>query len=389
MFDEDKINELLRGASPKKKASSSKKKPPEAKKITKKKEAEQSEISNPKAEGELTPESLQEMGTMMVSGARTESATVRQSTQKEKTVSIKNIQKRQEYIHERKLAEDRLRRLKQAEKRIEELERERKEATRQITEDQTATVQQMQRELERNTAIFAEQQTRMEDIISQQKEQIQTFQKEKERLWERCLTLQNTIELEEQKQQEGKEITQVFQEHGLHSDEYRDVIAWLIQTGIFPLSYVQTQHYDLLKQILHDKCHIQAANIPLPKESNDIYIDASLERCPLSGGHNIIDQARSFKDECLIHGYTTIVMFGTQGPYEQLFQILFAHHALRVTLSPPMHTLSAEEIQKQIQANQLSFSWGGAKSFDVNHTSKKQTVGGFLNDLVSCLRSML
>lgn len=388
MFDEDKINELLRGASPKKKSPSPKKKTAKAKESPKTKEPQPK--SSPLKEGEqLTPESLQEMGTMMGSGTRAESTAVRQTKQKEKTVSIKNIQQRQEYIQERKLAEDRLRRLIKAEKRIEELERERNATTLRIKEDQTAIALQVQREQEGHAAIFADQRTRMEDVISQQKEQIQALLKERGSLAERCLSLQKTVESEAQKQQEGKEITQVFQEHGLHSDEYIRVIVWLIQTGIFPLSYVQTQHHDLLRQILHDKCHIHAANIPIPKESNDLYIDASLDRCPLSGGHNIVDQARLFKDECLIHGYTTVVMFGTQGVHEPLFQILFAHHALRVTLSPPMHTLSSEEIQKQIEANQLSFSWGDVGDFDVHHTSKKKTVGGFLHDLVTCLRSML
>ena len=129
-----------------------------------------------------------------------------------------------------------------------------------------------------------------------------------------------------QKQQNhnSKDLAQVFQAHGLHSDEYQEVILWLIKTGIFPLSYIQTDRHELLLQILHDKCHIQAANVPLPKESNDLYIDVPTARCPLSGGYDIMEQARLFKDECLILGYTTIVMFGTQGVYEPLFQVFCA-----------------------------------------------------------------
>ncbi|MAA78502.1 MAG: hypothetical protein CL916_04520 [Deltaproteobacteria bacterium] len=383
MFDEDKINELLRGASSKKKTSSSKKKMQQSKDSLK----EESKRSTPKENSEITSDRLQEIESMIGSGTGMRITEVPQTKQKEKPVSIKNIQQRQEYIHERKLAEDRLRRLKQAENRIEELERTARGNL--ITDEQKNIVQQMQADMENKALIFQEQQNQMEKIISQQKEQIQTLMQEKEVLTKRCKDLHNVVDLERSHQQEGKEITQVFQEHGLHGDEYRDVISWLIKTGMFPLSYIQTQHYDLLQQILHDKCHIQAANIPLPKESNDLYIDASLERCPLSGGQDIVVQARLFKDECLIHGYTTIVMFGTQGEYEPLFQVLFAHHALRVTLSPPLTTLPSQDADQLIEANQLAFSWGESVGFEVNYTSKTKTVGGFLHDLVSYLRSML
>ena len=386
MFDEDKINELLRGASPKKKKSPSHKN--KSKKDPQKDAPINTETnSNSKKDTELTPELLQEIGGMIGSTTGRESAIGSQSVSKEKNVSMKNMHQRQDYIHERKLAEDRLRRLKDAEKRIQELERERREAANQIEQAQTKFLQKEQQEDEQ-VALLREQLTQIQGIVEQQKEQIQVLHNEKESLSSRYLELQNAANAESQKQQEGKEITQVFQEHGLQSGEYPDVIIWLIQTGIFPLSYFQTPYHDLLKQILHDKCHIQAPNIPLPKESNDLYIPASLQRCPLSGGKDITENARLFKDECLIHGYTTIVMFGTQGSHEPLFQVLFAHHALRVTLSPLIHTMTPAEFDMQIQTNQLAFSWGGDNHTGVNYTSNAQSVGGFLHDLVSYLRSL-
>ena len=387
MFDEDKINELLRGASQKKKSSSSTKKT--ANNRIKKEESVQSteQLLPPNPGCDLTSVSLQEIGAMMGSGSRIENE--RQRTQpKEKPVSINNIQKRQDYIHERKLAEDRLVRLKKAEKRIDELEKERRTLLTKVNEEQESLDRQKHQELERKIAGFITKIASAESIISQQKEQIQSLLHEKELLEHRCVDLQTNSQTVIHNQQESKEITQVFQEHGLQSEEYRDVMAWLLHTGIFPLSYLQTQHFPLLRQILSDKCHIQASNLPLPKESNDIYIDVSLERCPLSGGQDIVEQARLFKDECLIYGYTTIVMFGTQGIHEPLFQVLFAHHALRVTLSPSINTLSSEDIHQQIQSNQLSFSWGEAGEFAVDYTSSNSTVGGFLHELVSYLRSM-
>lgn len=382
MFDEDKINELLRGASPKKKKTSSKQKKEQREEP--KETVQESNISTSEDDGRLTPKVLQEIGGMIQSNASTKSTDTHQNSQTEKNVSMKSMQQRQEYIHERRLAEDRLRRLKKAEQRIEELERMHKEVISNAKEEESKLLHTLQEELVRVHDKLAD----MEHVLAQKNIQYQTLQDERDQLAAQYLELQSALDSASQKQRESSEVTQVFQEHGLDTEEYTEVMIWLVETGIFPLSYVQTQHRDLLQQILHDKCHIRAANIPLPKESHDMYIDASLERCPLSGGRDIIEQARMFKDECLINGYTTIVIFGSQGPYEALFQVLFAHHALRVTLSPAFHSLSSKEKESQIEANQLAFSWGGDGSFDVGYTSNEKTVGGFLFDLVSHLRSM-
>ena len=123
MFDEDKINELLRGASPKKKNSSKRKDPPQKK---------ESPDPTPTKTKEITQEELQEIGNMIGSAAAARHPATQQKKTEEKRVSSKKLQNRQEYIHEQKLAEDRLRRLKHAEKRIEELERERRETANRI-----------------------------------------------------------------------------------------------------------------------------------------------------------------------------------------------------------------------------------------------------------------
>ena len=384
MFNEKKINELLRGASPKKKASSKQKDTPH-KEATQNKRSDESRTTSTR---ELTRKDLEEIEVMIGSASGAQSSSRQQVVHKKEQISRKNLQTRQEYIHERKLAEDRLKRLKNAEKRIEELERERREDSNRIAEKQAKQMEYVQAEAQRKITEMQEQLTHLNELVSKQEKSLEALQAKNKELSSQSLELHAAVERASQQNHKSKGLTEVFQDRGLHIDEYQNVMLWLIKTGIFPLSYIQTDHYELLQQILHDKCHIQAENIPIPKESSDIYIDTSFERCPLSGGYDIMEQARLLKDECLIHGYTTIVIFGTQGLYEPLFQILFAHHALRVSLFPAIETLSSEEINNQIQANQLSFSWGEGSRGLLNYTSSEKTVGEFLHDLVSYLRSL-
>ena len=84
MFDEDKINELLRGASPKKKSSSKRKEP------SSKKESATKDPLNPTKTKEITQEELQEIGSMIGSAAASRSPATQQKKQKRSRFPQKN-----------------------------------------------------------------------------------------------------------------------------------------------------------------------------------------------------------------------------------------------------------------------------------------------------------
>lgn len=378
MFDEKKINELLSGSNPKKQQ----KMPP--KKLSQPKTVQTSvkQESKERSEEALTLHDI-------TWGSTEQSSPPKVAPRK--TVSPKREKKNalahQEYLHEKKLSEDRLVRLRKAESRIEELQKQlrtQQEAyTLELGKQAIEVAQSDKEERESLTRTLLELQKR----VAQQDEQLEELQ-------EKYQQEVSNAHIQNEKKETKKEVlsqslVQVLQDHGIHNEEYEQVFSWLIDTGIFPLSYLKTDHGMLLRQILHDKCHLQAENIPIPKESSDLYLDVSLERCPLSGGENIVDLSRLIKDECLIHGYTKIVIFGAQGRYERLLQILFAHHALQVTLSPRYLEMEPEQAQQQIDDNQLAFSWGEEVSSTQVFSSCKPTMGEFLNQLLHHLRTTL
>ena len=383
MFDEKKINALLGGSSPQKKtASSAKKKSTIPKKIT-------ARSGNQKKSESSTSLDLHE-----ITWGEDHKETVSVETPKKSSSPNRERKKalqHQEYLHEKRLSEDRLIRLRKAEARIEHLEKE-------LRIQRTTYEQEMATQSEHIDQVAREEYESVKQSVHNQQEHNRTLDiqlvelKEKyDRQVDLCEELQKKLEEMGSSTDKAtvRSLVHLFQEHGIESDEYKLVFSWLVESGIFPLSYLYTHHEELLQQVLRDKCHIQASNIPLPKENSDLYIEVPLARCPLSGGEDIIEQSRLFKDECLINGYTKIVIFGVQGKYESLFQMLFAHHALQMTLSPAYREMEPRQANMQIEDNQLAFSWGEDVSSEQVFFSNKDTIGEFLKELVSHLRSTL
>ena len=183
-------------------------------------------------------------------------------------------------------------------------------------------------------------------------------------------------------------IAAIFEERGFVVEEFPRVLQWLIESKILPVSHVYIQNQELLRTILREQCHIQCAQIPLPQKQGHLYITVPKERCSFSAGFDILECARSIKDELLINGYTSVVIFGGQGDYENLFQVLFAHHALRITLAPPLCALSSAVREQFLHEHQIAVSFGATEIPEVFSVSAT-AVGDFLDQFATYLRHQL
>ena len=180
----------------------------------------------------------------------------------------------------------------------------------------------------------------------------------------------------------------IFEERGFMLEEYTRVVQWLFQSKILPVSHVHIKNEHLLRTIVREQCHIQCAEIPLPQKNGHLYITVPKERCSISAGFDILECARSIKDELLINGYTSVVLFGGQGEYENLFQILFAHHALRITLAPHLSSIQKSVYLQLRNEHQLAFSFGVVDMDGVSSFSAT-SVGSFLDQMATYLRNEL
>jgi hypothetical protein len=376
MFDEDKINALLKGSK-----ENQKKQKPIAK----------PSVSNVRTE--KLDDLVIEVDALSWGGAsQEESKTHKSIKEPEKKISMKEVHKQSDLNRIKRQAEDRLRRIGDLQQELRAIQNMRREENLLHKQEMSALAQRvvtdkdgldLQMKIDQQRLLIADLQKNLDrkeelDVIRmKQDKEIADLRKELDQ------TKSNPIE-------PTHSLSSIFDKHGLSGKEHVQALHWLIDSGFLPISHMQVQNDVLLSKVLKDKCHIQAENIPLPKDTGSLYINVPLARCALSGGHNIPDLARLFKDELLINGCTNVVIFGGQGSCENLLQVLFVHHALKITLAPTLAMIKEQERVELLSENQLALSWDD-RSYSVKgiFAPKSTSLGAFLHHTVEYLRKTL
>jgi thiamine pyrophosphokinase len=378
MFDEDKINALLKGGTERPKE---KKKQPSmvpSASITKPEQKE-----NPV----ITVEGLSWGTDSQAENKKSKPIKVQQ-----KKASMKEAQKLSEFNFIKRQAEDRLRRIGDLQEQLHVLSQSRREERLLYEQERLNTRSQE----EKNNTREAEQKEIA--LLQVQNEVLQKQLKQRAEQERIDTNQQNEIDglrmaLEEKKAKKNDmphSLSSLFDERGLQGKEHIQALHWLVDSGILPISHLYIHNHSLLGSVLKDKCYIQAKDIPLPRENGSLYVDVPLDRCALSGGYNIVDLARLFKDELLINGCTDVIIFGGQGRHENLLQVLFVHHALKINLAPKLSMISEQRRSELLTENQLALSLD-EESYSIEgvFTPKTASLGSFLHLAVEYLRTTL
>ncbi|MEC7984762.1 MAG: hypothetical protein VX278_06340 [Myxococcota bacterium] len=176
----------------------------------------------------------------------------------------------------------------------------------------------------------------------------------------------------------------LFQERGLRNEvECNQALRACSERAEFPLTSLWTSEGAKVRSLLEKKLLLLDSSAPKEAILDRSPIEVSGSRCEITGGTDLNRSLRVFKDVMLMNGITKAAVFGGDAQDQEIMRPLLFHHALQIAILPSVNNFSVEERTAIFEKNQLVLVWGDVSSplhHECMFISQAGTLGVFLKE---------